>query len=228
MANVVITGANRGVGLALVRQYMDAGDTVFALCRNPAQADKLQALAAGSGGRVGIGSIDIGDPTSIEAAAKKFEGPLDMLINNAGILGGAHQSIDDINFDEWMNAFKVMTIGPFRVTRVFLPHLALAKGKVLFVTSQVSASTWPYGGYYGYSSAKAAGNRVVQILAIDLRGKGVSVASVHPGYVKTDMGGPNAEITPAESAAGIYQVMANLNLESSGGFFKWNGEPHPL
>lgn len=228
MARVIITGANRGVGLALVQHYFDAGDTVIALCRRVAGADKLHALAASSAGRVTIGAIDIADPVSIEAAAAHCDGAVDLLINNAGILGGEHQSLDDIDFDEWMNAFKVMTIGPFRVTRAFLPHLTQAKGKVLFVTSQVSASTWPYGGYYGYSSAKAAGNRVAQILAIDLRGRGISVASVHPGYVKTDMGGPNAEITPAQSAAGIHQVMARLNLASSGGFFNWNGDRHPL
>jgi len=228
MANVIITGANRGIGLALVQRYFAAGDTVLALCRNVGKAEKLKALAAGADGRVTIGTIDIGEPTSIEAAAKGYGRPLDVLINNAGILGGDHQSLDDMDFDEWMNTFKVMTLGPFRVTRAFLPQLTQANGKVLFVTSQVSTSTWPYGGYYGYSSAKAAGNRVAQILAIDLRGRGISVASVHPGYVKTDMGGPDAEITPAESAAGIYQVMEKLNLESSGGLFKWNGEKHAL
>jgi NAD(P)-dependent dehydrogenase (short-subunit alcohol dehydrogenase family) len=228
MANVVITGANRGVGLALVQRYADAGDTVLALCRNVAKADRLAQLAAQSCGRVTIGALDIADPASIEAAAAGCQGAVDQLINNAGILGGTHQSLDDIDFDEWMHAFKVMTLGPFRVTRAFLPHLTRAGGKVLFVSSQVAASTWPHGGYYAYCSAKAAGNRVAQILAIDLRDRGISVASVHPGHVKTDMGGPNAQITPAQSAAGIRQVMAQLNLQSSGTFFNWNGDRHPL
>jgi NAD(P)-dependent dehydrogenase (short-subunit alcohol dehydrogenase family) len=228
MATVAITGANRGIGLALARRYEEAGDTVLALCRNAGKAGELNALAAGSGGRVTVGVIDIADPASIEAAAKRYSGPLDMLVNNAGILGGERQSLDDMDCDNWLKIFQVMAMGPFLVTRAFRPNLAQARGKVLFVSSQASASTWPHGGYYGYCSAKAAGNRVAQILAIDLRPLGISVASVHPGYVKTDMGGPAASITPSESASGIYQVMAGLNLESSGGFFQWNGETHPL
>jgi NAD(P)-dependent dehydrogenase (short-subunit alcohol dehydrogenase family) len=228
MAKVVITGANRGIGLALVRRYVAAGDSVLALCRSVDAAEKLQALAAESDGRVTIGAVDISDPESVAAAATLTSGAVDILINNAGILGGADQSLDRIDVGEWLNAFEVMAIGPFRVTRAFLPGLSAARGKVLFVSSQLAASTWPYGGYYAYSSAKAAGNRVAQILAIDLRDRGISVASVHPGYVQTDMGGPGAEITPLESAAGIYQVIAKLDLAASGGFFKWNGEKHPL
>jgi NAD(P)-dependent dehydrogenase (short-subunit alcohol dehydrogenase family) len=224
----VITGANRGIGLALVRRYMEAGDTVLALCRSVDKADKLAAVAATSGGRVRLGAIDISDQASVDKAAKLAHDPVDILINNAGILGGTDQTLGNINVDEWLNAFKVMAIGPFRVTRAFIPNLARAKGKVLFVSSQAGASTWPYGGYYGYASAKAAGNRIAQVLAIDLRDKGISVASVHPGYVRTDMGGPGADIGPDDSAAGIYQVVANLNLQSSGGFFKWNGEKHPV
>jgi NAD(P)-dependent dehydrogenase (short-subunit alcohol dehydrogenase family) len=228
MANVVITGANRGIGLALVRRYVEAGDSVLALCRRVQAADKLSALAADSGGRVTLGTIDISDASSVAAAAKLAGDSVDILINNAGILGGTDQSLEHVDVSLWLHAFDVMAIGPFRVTRAFLPGLARAKGKVLFVSSQLAASTWPYGGHYAYSSAKAAGNRVAQILAIDLRDKGISVASVHPGYVQTDMGGPGADITPTESAAGIFQVVAKLDLESSGGFFKWNGEKHPL
>ena len=228
MANVVITGANRGIGLALVRRYMEAGDAVLALCRSVDQADKLAALAATSGGRLRLGAIDIADQGSVDKAAKLASDPVDILINNAGVLGGTDQTLDNINLDEWLNAFNVMAIGPFRVTRAFIPNLAKTKGKVLFLSSQVGASTWPYGGYYAYASAKAAGNRIAQILAIDLRDRGISVASIHPGFVKTDMGGPGADIEPDESAAGIYKVAANLNLQGSGGFFKWNGEKHAL
>jgi NAD(P)-dependent dehydrogenase (short-subunit alcohol dehydrogenase family) len=228
MSKVVITGANRGIGLALVRRYLEAGDSVVALCRSAEKAEQLRALAAGSGARLQIGSIDIANQASVDAAARSVSGPVDILINNAGILGGTDQALESIDTEAWLEALKIMTIGPFRVTRAFVPNLAQARGKVLFVSSQLAASTWPYGGYYAYSSAKAAGNRVAQILALDLKDKGISVGSVHPGYVQTDMGGPGAEITPAESAAGIYQVVAKLDLASSGGFFKWNGEKHPL
>jgi NAD(P)-dependent dehydrogenase (short-subunit alcohol dehydrogenase family) len=223
MANVVITGANRGIGLALTKRYVEAGDTVFALCRDPGKADELKAI----GPQVKIGTIDIGDRASIEAAARAIDAPVDILVNNAGILGGADQGLDTIDLAEWLDAFNVMTIGPFLVTRAFVPHLAKRGGKVLCTSSQLASSAWPYGGYYGYASAKAAGNRVAQILALDLKDKGIVVASVHPGYVQTDMSGPSADITPAESAAGIYDLIAGLTPEKSGGFFKWNGEVHP-
>ena len=231
VGNVVITGANRGIGLALTRQYAEAGDNVLALCRSPEKAEALQKLAAQSGGRVKVGAIDIGDTASVEAAAKLVDGPVDILINNAGVLGGdpERQTLQNIDYDAWADSFNIMAMGPFRVVKAFLPALEKAKGaKIMSVSSQLAASTWPYGGYYVYSSAKAAGNRIMQILAIDLKDKGIAVANIHPGYVQTDMGGPNAEITPDESAAGIRNVIANLTLENSGKFFKWNGEFHPL
>jgi NAD(P)-dependent dehydrogenase (short-subunit alcohol dehydrogenase family) len=227
MSKIVITGANRGIGLAMTRRFLNAGDEVLALCRAPDGASDLQALAREAGGRLSIGQIDISDEASIVRAAANV-GPVDVLINNAGIIGGEDQSLETIDIDAWMNAFKVMAIGPFLVTRAFLPGLKQAKGKVVFISSQLAATAWPYGGYYSYSSAKAAGNRVVHSLALDLKDDGVTLISVHPGYVQTDMGGPNAEIRPEDSAEGIYRLVSNLKPEASGGFFKWNGEPHPL
>jgi NAD(P)-dependent dehydrogenase (short-subunit alcohol dehydrogenase family) len=228
MARVVITGANRGIGYALVERYAESGDTVLALCRSIDKAVNLRALAESSSRRVIVGAIDISDQASVDQAARLAQGSVDILINNAGILGGEDQSIENIDVDAWRNAFDVMAIGPFRVTRAFVPSLEKTQGKVIFISSQAAASTWPYGGHYAYCSAKAAGNRVAQIMALDLRGKGISVASVHPGHVMTDMGGPAAEISPAESAAGIHRVAAGLNLETSGAFFKWNGDRHPF
>jgi NAD(P)-dependent dehydrogenase (short-subunit alcohol dehydrogenase family) len=226
MGNIVITGANRGIGLALVKRFADAGHHVLALCRSPENASELKTLA--QTGRVTLGLIDIADENSIMAAAKMAEGQVDVLINNAGIVGDENPSFDGVDVDDWMNAFKVMTIGPFLVTRAFLPKLVEAKGKVVVTSSQLAASTWPYGGYYSYSTAKAAGNRMVQSLARDLADRGVTIVSLHPGWVQTDMGGAEAEITPAESADGIFTLVDKLRPDQSGGFFKWNGEPHPL
>ena len=227
MAKIVITGANRGIGLAMTRRFLEAGDEVLALCRAPDRASDLQALAKGAAGRLTIGQIDISDQASIERAAADA-GAVDVLINNAGILGGEDQALESIDIEAWMNAFRVMAIGPFLVTRAFLPGLKRVKGKVVFISSQLAAAAWPYGGFYAYASAKAAGNRVVHSLALDLKDDGITLISVHPGYVQTDMGGPQAEIPPAESADGIFRLVSNLAPTASGGFFKWNGEPHPL
>lgn len=227
MANILITGAARGIGFELTRQYAANGDRVFACCRGPAKADKLNALAASSGGKVTVHEIDLADPATIEATAKALAGtPIDVLINNAGVTGGDNQSLDDVDFDAWLDTFKINTMAPLRMAKAFQANLKQAKGKVLTVTSQLGASTWPYGGMYSYSTSKAAVNKVSQILALDWKADGISVGVVHPGWVRTDMGGPGADISPEESASGIRNVIANLNLANSGGFFKWNGEVH--
>lgn len=233
MANILITGANRGIGFALVKSYIAAGERVYAFCRSPEQATELAELAADSAGNLTLHSIDMADGKSIaEAADILGDTPLDVLLNVAGIVGGKTESLLDSPFSEedfaaWRTAFEVMTIGPFRLTQALLPNLIAAKGKVMTVSSQIASSAWPYGGMYAYGATKAGSNRVMLSLAIDLKEKGVSVASIHPGYVQTDMGGPNADITPQESAAGIQAVAQNLTLETSGSFFKWNGELHP-
>jgi len=229
MANVLITGGNRGIGLELVKAYAKGGDRVFAFCRSPDRAEALNAAAAGSGGKLSVHAMDVGDGDYVAAGAKAVgDAPIDILINNAGIIGGNPQTLDKIDFDAWIDAFKVMTIGPFRVVQTFLPNLKkAAAAKVMTVTSQLAASTWPYGGTYAYSSAKAGVNKVMQTLALDLKGDRIAVSMIHPGWVKTDMGGAGADITPEESAAGIHAVIAGLSMDSTGRFFKWNGDIHP-
>lgn len=232
MANIIITGANRGIGLALVKTYLLGGDRVFALCRQPQQADQLNELAASAGGQLTVHTVDMADAGSIITFAGSLKDtPVDVLLNVAGIVGGRTDSLlkapfSEADFDDWRTAFEVMTIGPFRLTQAVLPNLIAARGKVMTVSSQIAASTWPRGGLYAYGATKAAVNRLMRSLAFDLRDKGVTVALVHPGWVQTDMGGANAEITPQESAAGIKQVLDGLTLEDTGKFFKWNGEEY--
>lgn len=232
MANIVITGANRGIGFALVKTYLIGGNRIYAFCRRPDQATELAQLAASSGSQLTLHSLDMADGNSISQVTNVLaDTPVDVLLNVAGIVGGRTDSLLDKSFsekdfDDWREAFEVMTIGPFRLTQTLLPNLMAAKGKVMTVSSQIAAFTWPHGGMYAYGATKAGVNRVMLSLAIDLKAKGVCVASIHPGYVQTDMGGPNADITPQESAAGIKSVIENLTLDSSGSFFKWNGELH--
>ena len=118
-----------------------------------------------------------------------------------------------------------MVQGPLRVLQAFLPRLG-AGSKVINFSSQLAASTWPYGGFYAYGAAKAGLNRMMRSVAIDLKDRGIVVGSIHPGWVQTDMGGPGAEITPQESAAGIIKLARGWPLEHTGDFYKWNGEPH--
>ena len=226
MANVVITGAGRGIGLELAKQYADAGDRVFAMVRNPDGAAALKELA-GQHSNVSVHRMDVGDDASVKtAAAETGAGKVDLLLNVAGVVGGEKQGLADQAWADWQDAFNVMTIGPLRVLQAFLPRME--KGaKVINITSQLAASTWPYGGYYAYGAAKAGLNRVMRSAAIDLKERGIVVGVVHPGWVQTDMGGPGAEITPQESAAGIRKAAAAWTIDRSGDFLKWNGETHP-
>jgi NAD(P)-dependent dehydrogenase (short-subunit alcohol dehydrogenase family) len=118
-----------------------------------------------------------------------------------------------------------MVKGPLRVLQAFLPRLS-GGSKVINFSSQLAASTWPYGGFYGYGAAKAGLNRMMRSVAIDLKDRGIIIGIIHPGYVQTDMGGPAAEITPEASASGIRKVTADWTIERSGDFLKWNGETH--
>lgn len=223
MARVLITGAGRGIGRSLTEQYVAAGEEVIACVRNP---DACQDLAAG---KANLQQMDVGDADSISAARAAIgDGPIDIVINNAAATGGMKQSLDDLDLDEWRRTLEVNTIGPTLIARAFKSNLiASGDGKLMNVTSQLAASTWPFGGMYIYSSTKAAFSKVTQILAIDWKEEPISVALMHPGWVKTDMGGPNAQLTADESAAGIISVIAGMTKEDSGRFYKWNGEIHP-
>ncbi|MCY4039913.1 MAG: SDR family NAD(P)-dependent oxidoreductase, partial [Gammaproteobacteria bacterium] len=188
MARVLITGAGRGIGKALTEQYVAAGDEVIACVRDPKGCEGL------AGGKAALQVLDAGNPESIDAARQAIgDAPIDILVNNAGAAGGRRQTLDDLDLDEWRRTLDVNTIGPILIARTFKSNLAASgNGKLMNVTSQLAASTWPFGGMYIYSSTKAALSRATQILAIDWKEAPITVALMHPGWVKTDMGGPNA------------------------------------
>jgi NAD(P)-dependent dehydrogenase (short-subunit alcohol dehydrogenase family) len=227
MAYIIISGASRGIGFELAKQHSEVGDRVFALCRQPAVADKLNALAAASRGKVSVHPSDVVDDASVRAgAASTGNDMIDVIYSVAGVVGTVEPELETANWDVFDEAINIMVKGPLRVVQAYLPRLK-AGSKVINLSSQIAASTWPYGGFYGYSAAKAALNRMMRSVAIDLKDKGIIIGLIHPGYVQTDMGGPSAEITPEASATGIRKVTADWTLERSGDFLKWNGETHP-
>jgi len=222
MATVAITGAARGIGLEMAAQHVAAGDRVLALPRKASPA--LEALAASSGGLLTIHPCDVADDASVRAAAGG-EGAVDILYNVAGVTGPMANELEGADWAAWNEAFAIMVQGPLRVLQAFLPRMG-AGSKVINVTSQLGASTWPMGGFYCYAAAKAALNRLMRSVSTDLKAKGVIVGLVHPGWVQTDMGGPNAEITAEASASGIRKVAADWTLEATGDFLNWDGRPH--
>ncbi len=218
MATVLITGANRGIGLELCRQLRARGDEVIALCRKG--SPELEAL----GVRL-FEQVDVTDPAALKSVSQDLgDSQIDVLINNAGIFG--NESFDRLDFDRIREHFEVNALGALQVTSTMSPHLTKGS-KVILITSRMgSIGDNGSGSYYGYRMAKAALNMAGVNLAHDFRSKGVSVAILHPGMVATDMTGRHG-IPPAESAAGLISRIDELRLEDSGGFWHANGERLP-
>lgn len=226
MTTVAITGAGRGIGFELARQHVAAGDRVIALVRNPSGAADLAKLADASEGRLTVHAMDVADDASVKAgAADSGSEPIDVLYNVAGVSGPEGNELESADWGAWDETFRIMVQGPLRVMQAFLPRLG-SGAKVINISSQLGASTWPYGGFYAYAAAKAALNRLMRSVATDLKERGVIIGLVHPGWVQTDMGGAGADITPQESAEGIRSITAAWTLDRSGDFLKWNGETH--
>ncbi len=225
---VVITGSNRGIGLELVKCYLSANDwNIVAACRTPDKADALKSLAA-ENQNIEIVELDVSNAKSVTNFAKNVgERIIDVLVNNAGVIGGDHQSFGEVDYDAWMETFAINTLGPIRVSQALIDNVRKSEnGKILTISSQMGALSRQSRGMYGYRSTKAAVNKAMQTLSVELHDEKIAVALFHPGWVKTDMGGGSAEITPQESAAGLFNCFNKLNMTDSGKFFKWNGEPH--
>jgi NAD(P)-dependent dehydrogenase (short-subunit alcohol dehydrogenase family) len=225
---ILITGANRGIGLELARQYLKSGSRVVATCRKPEKASELATLALQQH-NLQINPLEVTAAASVQRLALSLANQcIDVLINNAGILGGEDQSIDSMDYDAWTETLAVNTIAPFRVSLALLANLRLSRRpRILALSSQMGSMQRASSGYYAYRSSKAALNKVMQGLAVDLRSDGIIVCPVHPGWVRTDMGGPQADITVEESAAGLIELINGLTIADSGHFFKWNNTEHP-
>lgn len=230
MPNTLITGANRGLGLEFARQYLADGWQVYAACRNPASAFELRRLAEDSGGRLRMLVMDVTDPASIQAAAKKLEDQaIDLLLNNAAIMGPRNQTIGNINYKAWAEVFAINTMGPVRVSEAFVEHVARSGLKLIvtLTSGMGSIADNTSGGSIVYRSTKAAVNMVVRSLAIDLAPRGIVCAVVNPGWVRTDMGGPNARLEPSESIGALRRLIGTLGPEQSGKFFNHTGREYP-
>ena len=229
MKHCVITGANRGVGLALVADYLEKGDWhVHACCRQPEKADDLRELVTSHLGHITLHRLDVLDQAEVDKLADALKDlPIDLLINNAGIMGSEHQSRGDMDYDAWAETFAVNAMAPLRVTEALLPRLKAAEGaKIATISSQMGAICHKGTGQYAYRSSKAAVNKVMSILAQEVAADGLTCILLHPGWVQTDMGGAQADITPKQSARGIAATIDKATHKDNGSFFKWNGEPH--
>ncbi|MCB9452535.1 MAG: SDR family oxidoreductase [Anaerolineaceae bacterium] len=233
MERIFITGANRGIGLELVRQYLRRDDTrIFATARQPETAAELQALAATNPERLTILPLAVTNEAAIteavQAVAEQVDA-LDIVINNAGMNPPGIQTLDAITAETMQTVFTVNAVAPLLIARAFQGLLAKGSNpRLANVSTQVGSMTWKKsGGSYAYAASKAALNMVTRCLSADLHPAGIITIMLHPGWVQTDMGGPSASLTPEESASGIISLISGLTEADNGLFFKWNGEPHP-
>jgi NAD(P)-dependent dehydrogenase (short-subunit alcohol dehydrogenase family) len=230
MPSALITGANRGLGLEFARQYLVDGWQVYAACRDPAAASELLRLTEDGDNNLRILAMDVTDPASIHAAATELDGQaIDLLLNNAGIIGPRGQTIGNIDYEAWAEVLAVNTMGPMRVSEAFVEHVARSNRKLIvtLTSGMGSIADNTSGGSVLYRSSKAAVNMVMRSLAIDLAPRGITCVVVNPGWVRTDMGGPNANLQPAESISALRRLIATLGPEQSGKFFNHTGREYP-
>ncbi|MEM0987992.1 MAG: SDR family oxidoreductase [Pseudomonadota bacterium] len=219
----LIAGASRGIGLEMARQAKARGDRVIAMVRSANVASALDGIADE------VMVADVTDEASLARAADKSDTPIDLLICNAGVYRG-RGGIDapDSGLEAWEDVLTTNVAGPFLVSRAFLPRIAAAKGKIAVVSSKMGSSARSPGGAYLYRASKAAATNLACNLAAELKHQGVAVGAYHPGWVRTEMGGAEADLTVEESAAGLLARFDALSMERSGLFEDYAGEAIPF
>jgi NAD(P)-dependent dehydrogenase (short-subunit alcohol dehydrogenase family) len=224
MPTVLVTSASRGIGFEFARQYAAEGWHVLAACREPAAAAELAALDG-----VELVAMDVTDLASVRAAAAASDGPVDLLVNSAGIMGQLDDLPGNVDYDEWRRVLDVNAMGPVRVLDALVPRLAAAGGaKALTITSGMgSLSDIRSGTAMMYRTSKAAVNMAMRARALQLRDRGIVVAVINPGWVRTDMGGPGASISVEQSIAAMRKVIDALTPDQAGSFLNWKGGTYP-
>jgi len=232
-----ITGSNRGIGFELVKQYAEQGWRVIATARNPESADELNAIAKANPNVV-VEQLDVTDFDRVDELANKYKDrPIDVLINNAGILGkytmdeGAIEYSAFGNFDaeEWMNVYRINVMAPMKIAEAFVEHVAASdQKKIITISSEIgSIANNEFGRFYPYRASKAAVNAIMKSMSIDLAEREIIAVPLHPGWVRTDMGGQDASIGVVESVTKLRGVIANLTSAQSGHFLTYDGGEMP-
>ena len=220
MSNILIIGANRGLGLEFAKQYSELGHHIFATTRDKSKSDQLVATA-----NTTVLELDLNEDKSIDRFIDEMSSiKIDILIHNSGIFRDEQLS-EDLEIDAWMNEMRINAITPIIVARKLKQNVLEGKDKkIIFISSQMGSIDDNYSGrFYFYRSSKSALNSAAKSLAIDWKDKNISVLMLHPGWVKTDMGGESAKLEIPDSIQRMIQVISDLNLETSGSFVNYEG-----
>lgn len=239
MSTILITGANRGIGLELTKQYAMHQWNVIACCRNSEKARELQSLAQ-SHSSIRIEVLDVANAASIAALASQLKStPIDLLFNNAGVYTGTakqvsaetgdpSQEFGHIDFVAWEKVLRINTIAPIMMIEAFVPHLKKGTGKkIVNITSIMASLSIMEGGSIAYRSSKTALNAAMLAIAPDLRELGLMIVNLHPGWVITDLGGQGAHLTAEESVKKMRKTIDHLKPEDSGRILSYDGQPIP-
>ena len=227
---ILISGCSRGIGLEFARQYAEAGWRVLATCRRPQGSAALMDLRERHGEDVQVHGLDVRSAEEIHHLAQSLRAqPIDILLNNAGVYGPENQGLGSVEPEAWIEVLKVNTIAPLLMAQAFLPNVERGARRIIATVTSLMGSIGDNdsGGYYLYRSSKAAVNMISKSLAVDLKGKGIISVVLHPGWVRTDMGGPQAPTGAEESVSGMRRILDGLTMKESGGFFHFDGERLP-
>ena len=230
MKNILITGANRGLGLGLVKKYLENNEKVFCTTRNISKSKELKLLKEKHTNNLEICELDLLDKNSPNILSNFLVNkPIDLFINNAGVIGQSAQHFKSISLNPWIEVLKVNLIAPLLITQSIIKNIEKSSEKRIYILSSKVGSIEDNksGGMYVYRSSKSALNQIVKSLSIDLKPLGISVISLHPGWVRTEMGGPNALISVEESVNGMFGVISNTNIRNSGQFINYDGTQIP-
>lgn len=223
MPTVLISGANRGIGLEFARQYAADGWTVIACCRAPSKADDLKAVD----GEVSVHELDVTRPQDIRALAGEIDAAIDILVVNAGYGTRGEGSFGGLDYEEWKRFLDVNLYGAVATAEAFAPHVKKARGKIAFLSSKMGSIADASGGAIAYRTSKTALNMAAKVVAAALADDGVAVAPFHPGWVQTDMGGPNALISSEESVKGLRRRISEMKPTAEPNFLGYDGEDIP-
>ena len=230
MKKILVTGANRGLGLGLVKKFLKNNEKVICTTRNFSKSKELILCKEKYNDNLEICELDLLDKDSPNILSN-FLGnePIDLFINNAGVIGHSAQHFKSVSLNHWLEVLKVNLITPLLITQSIIKNIEKSsERKIYFISSKVgSIQDNKSGGMYVYRSSKTALNQIVKSLSIDLKPIGISVISLHPGWVRTEMGGPNALISVEESVNGMFGVISNTNISNSGQFLNYDGTEIP-
>ncbi|HVZ35498.1 MAG TPA: SDR family oxidoreductase, partial [Polyangiaceae bacterium] len=222
MTSVLVTGANRGLGLEFTKQYAESGCRVFATARDPGRAHELSQLARKLP-HVSVHALDVRSSESVrELASSLRDEAIDILLCNAGVMGPKRQSVGQIDYTGMLETIDINALGPLRVAEAFVEQVARSERKLMVaITSGMGSISDSSGGSYAYRASKAALNMTFHNLALDLKGRGIIAFVINPGWVQTDMGGASAPLSPQQSIAAMRRVFDGMTMEQTGRFMNY-------